>query len=444
MHINYSLKKASASFIIVTLITIISSSFCFHASASEEKPSSKKRLISQVENVDSSLEPAAKRLKEDQEPKKEEGAKQELKKENELKDAFYIFNVGQGNSQLAIYAEGLEEPFGVLYDCGTSAQTVSDKILKSQAANKKKKAFLVKNDFSRQPEQLVLSSGVAVSSSESKDKNIILEEKKQEEASHESLPSSQGSFSNEAKKEKRITSITTSIKSSLETIKNLFVILSHPDKDHINLLEESLPNNLNVLFILCGNFFMESESEDLKTDVGNLFSFIEKRKRTSSKETYVTLPYFWPSESINPYSVLQYKSVREYVEFYPQLALPQDINRHIPESFQGQFSTFLQKMIIVDQQDQIEDKSKESTSPFYQKYLGKPQLNNIYIWSMNQISDDINNHSSVVSFRMPNLEKTFICTGDAGPEVFQKIQKKVRIPVNSNAKSSLIRMAIPI
>jgi hypothetical protein len=233
-------------------------------------------------------------------------------------------------------------------------------------------------------------------------------------------------LSNEAKIEKRATSITTGIKEELQKIKNLFVILSHPDKDHINLLEESLPNNLNLLFILCGNFFMENESDDLKTDVGNLFSFIEKRKRTNSKETYVTLPYFWTSKFMNPYSSLRYHAVEGYVGSYSSLnPLPQDIDRHIPEAYQGDFLAFLKRMVEVKRQEGLEDKTKESHSPFYEQYIETPQLKDIYLWSMNHISDDINNHSAVISFRMPNLEKTFICTGDAGPEVFQKIQKKV-------------------
>ncbi|MBN9413092.1 MAG: hypothetical protein J0H12_04130 [Candidatus Paracaedimonas acanthamoebae] len=410
MQLNFSLKKVSTSFIIVTLITIISSSF--NSYASEEKPTSKKRLISQVEDTD---EPEAKRLKLNQELKKEEG----------LKDAFYIFNVGQGNSQLAIYAEGLEEPFGVLYDCGTSAQTVSDKILKFQSANKKKKPFLVRKNLGSQPEELVLSGNTAISTAEAKDKETPPIEEKHSPHSGGSSPSSQGSLSNEAKIEKRTTSITTGIRAELQKIKNLFVILSHPDKDHINLLEESLPNTLNVLFILCGNFFMESESDDLKTDVGNLFSCIEKRKRTSSRETYVTLPYFWTSKFINPYSSLRYHAVESYVSSYSSLPLPQDIDRHIPEAYQGDFSAFLTRMIDVKRQEGLEDKTKESNSPFYTQYIEKPHLKDIYLWSMNHISDDINNHSAVISFRMPNLEKTFICTGDAGPEVFQKIQKKV-------------------
>ncbi|MBN9344502.1 MAG: hypothetical protein BGO76_04505 [Caedibacter sp. 38-128] len=414
MQLIFSLKKVSTSFILVTLITIISSSF--NSNASEEKPDSKKRSISHVEDVDSSEEPKAKRLKVDQETKKEEG----------LKDAFYIFNVGQGNSQLALYAEGLDEPFGVLYDCGTSAQTVSDKILKFQSANKKKKAFLIRTNLDSQLENPALPSSAATATSETKKQETPPIEEKHSTHSGGSSPSSQGSLSNEAKIEKRAISITTGIRAELQKIKNLFVILSHPDKDHINLLEESLPNNLNILFILCGNFFMESESDDLKTDVGNLFSFIEKRKKTSNKETYVTLPYFWTLKSINPYSSLRYHAVESYVSSYSSSnSLPQDVDRHIPEAYQGDFSTFLTRMVEVKRQEGIKDKPKESDNPFYAQYIEKPHLKDIYLWSMNHISDDINNHSAVISFRMPNLEKTFICTGDAGPEVFQRLQKKV-------------------
>src|SRR3546814_8562375 len=48
-------------------------------------------------------------------------------------------------------------------------------------------------------------------------------------------------------------------------------------------------------------------------------SFIEKRKRTSNRETYVTLPYFWSSKSISPYSKLRYQTVEGYVSSYSSL-----------------------------------------------------------------------------------------------------------------------------
>lgn len=77
-------------------------------------------------------------------------------------------------------------------------------------------------------------------------------------------------------------------------------------------------------------------------------------------------------------------------------------------------------MLEAKSQEGLKDKPNENDPPFYEQYIEKPRLKDIYIWSLNHISDDINNHSSVISFQMPHLEKTFICTGDAGPEVFQK------------------------
>ncbi|AIL12323.1 hypothetical protein IM40_00385 [Candidatus Paracaedimonas acanthamoebae] len=43
--------------------------------------------------------------------------------------SFSYFHVGQGSAQLAVYAENQVQPFGVLYDCGSSAQTGHPKVL---------------------------------------------------------------------------------------------------------------------------------------------------------------------------------------------------------------------------------------------------------------------------------------------------------------------------
>lgn len=372
-----------------------------------------------------------------------------ISESSRVNDSFHIFNVGQGNAQLAIYTEGEGEPFAMLYDCGSSAETVNSKILNAQSYNRGSKPFLMRRVETSPISKPLIPNAVnlpLVTLDEAKVLPIHMTES-------ESLESSEDSFSNEAEKENPKTPIAMNLKSTLEKANNLFVILSHPDKDHINLLRSSLPTTTNVLLILCGNFFIKNDNAHLKKDVKELFSFIADRIRSYPTKTFFTLPYFWPSEHIALDSSLNYSDIKNFLSIYPSSHIfPSGIDTHLPKGFQGDFATFLQKMHQIDSQENI---ANTSQPPFYRNFSEDPRLKDIYIWHINQISDDINNHSPVISFRMPNLEKTFICTGDAGPEVFQKIHKKISTRISeqpvknsssetnmSEEESSPIRLAV--
>jgi len=336
-----------------------------------------------------------------------------------LKDSFYIFNVGQGNSQLAMYVEGPGEAFAVLYDGGTSAETVNSKVLKIQSSNKESKPFLMKKTELSQPSKPSVPDSLKLPLATLLEEKASPEHTTNMESTEGSLESSDNSFSNDADTENPENPITLNIKNTLKTVKNLFVVLSHPDKDHINLIKDSLSTTINVLFILCGNFFAENDKEDLKKDIKELFSFISTRMRSHPAKTHFTFPYFWPSDLKTPYSTLNYQEIKDFLlTYHPSNKHPLGSDTYLPKMFQGNFSIFLQTMQAIDPQNTTEN-------PFWVNFLNDERLQNIYIWLMNQISDNINNHSPVISFRMPNLEKTFICTGDAGPEVFLKIQKKI-------------------
>lgn len=394
-----------------------------------------------------------------------------------LEEAFYIFDVGQGNSQLAIYFDQLGKPFGILYDCGSSAQTVNSKFLQLRSKSTIDELMVF---FSKKREKTEVSAGEFDFGSSEEEESPI---KKKGRASIDSTGSATSTTSTNtttsvmsggAAKVRPETSVSEQIKTALGQLQDLFVVLSHPDRDHINLLKESVPEKLNVLFILSGDFFRESDGDDkkeaekaddkLKTDVKNLFQFIAARKKRASLkeeteeisakktgtikkagrrsaaakksagisvgtelgETHVTLPYFWTSTSTSEYYPLEYQKVlkviltnKEGEGAEEKSQLSNAIKRHTPDFFQGNFKEFLQKVQSMQPQ-------ATQALTFYEKYLEGELLSNIYIWAMNHVSDDINNHSLVMSFCMPSLQKAFICTGDAGHEVFQRIEQHIR------------------
>lgn len=336
------------------------------------------------------------------------------------KETFYLFNVGQGNSQLAIYDEGLETPFGVLYDCGSSSQTVNEKILKTRFSNTSFKSFVSLKpsgtndapspdvDDSDDDEVRRSDSSASIGSSISMEAQTV--EKKDLKKDHSS----------------HLPNIQDIIKK--HNLKRLFVFLSHADKDHINLLQESIPDDLPISLILCGHFFAESDSkkntqtsstteeDKSKTNVQNLFKYIQ-----SKQDIQVILPYHWGDK--------HYTQIENFIQSGKSLDkklqnhLVED-KEHTPPSFHGTLRDFLKQALI--------EKNKTTQNPHLSNMevnvpidssstFDSDSLDNIYIWNLNKISKDPNNQCPIISLQMPSIKKTFICTGDAHDEVFGDI-----------------------
>lgn len=104
--------------------------------------------------------------------------------------------------------------------------------------------------------------------------------------------------------------------------------------------------------------------------------------------------------------------------------LSQD-KEHTPPPFHGTLSEFFTKVEHYDTK-----KTGIETTTFSSMESDAPlsisrSLDNVYIWNLNKISRDPNNHCPIVSLRMPSIKKTVICTGDAHDEVFGDIVQHV-------------------
>ncbi len=146
-------------------------------------------------------------------------------------DVFWIFNVGQGNCQLAIFEE---ECVGFLYDCGSISLKSFSKITNLTTGD-------YKIFFHRKDEKLALSENVS--------KAAPLDTVNNEMANKDF--NSDSSFSQETKGE----DIEFDLASILKDLKHLFIILSHPDSDHINLINaDNIPDNISITVLCEGNF----------------------------------------------------------------------------------------------------------------------------------------------------------------------------------------------
>ncbi|OJX10422.1 MAG: hypothetical protein BGO77_02285 [Caedibacter sp. 37-49] len=389
-------------------------------------------------------------------------------------DTFYIFNVGQGNSQLAVYTENLKEPFGVLYDCGSSAQVMNAKIFQTRSHSGFSSILTKKLNDDKEVERPVLSENnsninfslpksVLSNNNESENKIVVLnnnsiefEDDSTSEDTSGSQASSQGKRTNDGNKVK-LKDVTKTISETIEEhkIKYLFVFLSHPDKDHFNLIPSAIPDGIKTLFILSGDFLQESDSGngELKQDIQELFKFFKERE-----DSEFCLPYFW---NFSKYSDIK-KIIKDFNEENHKKLLQlsnesRKLVKEVPTSLYGSLLDLLNLINLQEvdsistEQNSNKELEKISTSSSDSEHKTdiissklnsdnelkmiymlssdpeyKEALKNIYIWSLNKFSSEINNQSAIVSFKMPSLKKSFICTGDAHEDVFVDIYQLSR------------------
>jgi len=340
------------------------------------------------------------------------GSKESLKSLNvDSEDVFYIFNVGQGNSQLAVYSEGLKEPVGVLYDCGSSAGNVHPKIAKARSSQGyniiiSRKASEEENnniDFGQED----LNTSLLPTSLDSFSKK----------SAHMSSRTSSGNISYDAARENLI-DVPKFIKETIEDhhIKFLFVILSHADRDHINLIPSVIPEGVKSLFLLGGDFLQKSDNDNgkLKQDIQELFKFFAKRNNSE-----FSLPYFW--------NFSKYNGIRTGIKNYifeqdeSLLALSRESLHSMDSTPSPLYGSLFDLLNLMDEK---EKKSITSyLAPLLEQENIKQKLDNIYIWGFNRLATDINDQSIIVSLKMPSLGKSFICTGDAREDIFVDIYR---------------------
>ncbi len=148
--------------------------------------------------------------------------------------------MGQGNCQLAVYEK---ERIGILYDCGSSSWKTCTKLSALHA--EKYELFFQKKDKAGSPNK---TSGQPAPL----DVFSILEEEGNTPEEILSDGSVGSSFSQDDKSD--IDDID--LNSILKKLNHVFIILSHPDRDHINLVNtENIPDGIPMTFLCEGDWF---------------------------------------------------------------------------------------------------------------------------------------------------------------------------------------------
>ena len=227
--------------------------------------------------------------------------------QNKNREEFYVFGVGQGNSQLAVY-EG--NGFAVLYDCGSSSlqkhTKYKDPILKtdatiSNALYRRIKERVDQEQSSLGEEQQKIYSlqdntliqaknpiGSLLEKMKIKQKEKV-ERKPSITSNEEGIPADEAQISHE--------DLKGFIKEKISNynITHLFIFLSHPDKDHINYIsDKTIPEGtsagiLKITAFLGGHWFSEYKNADKNQNIPyRVADFLLDRENT-----WVEFPYYW-------------------------------------------------------------------------------------------------------------------------------------------------------
>lgn len=311
-------------------------------------------------------------------------------------DCFYIFDVGQGNCQLGIYEE---EKIGILFDCGTSSTKGHVKFSELQRSDCIS-IFEKKSSQERFPREVV-----------------PLEQLLKESQTMEEDPESLSQTSAVQCVERNLRSLSDLINSY--DLKYLFIILSHPDKDHINLISSDLLSSLSpsVMILSEGDWFSSDKGEaqgvlqNLKSSQcafcadfpfysGGLLS-IDKRKISTYERL---LGSFEESGVPGVLSLLE-----GWVSVIPTL------------KFEDLYSVILRKSSEkANNLEYFRDILCADGFPYVSSQLFDV-LKNVKIAHINFPFKDVNSQSSIVEIKMPKLKMQFFLTGDASDETFSRV-----------------------
>jgi len=314
------------------------------------------------------------------------------------KPYLYIFPVGQGACNLIVHTDE-DNPrnyYGIMYDCGTSG-TGSLPILWDDPSN----PFQSQEYYPFFSEQ----RGGPLYKRDSPHPVIYEEGKKDIYFADRFLNIKQIQGSKEAI-EQRIRNTISEL-----NFKSLLVFLSHPDKDHINLLHKVIPDNLTIFVFLCGDFFGkggaesmtqkkllsgQAEAEDTTGDIRTLLEFLRERKK---EKTHFDFPYYWGLHEA--YGDICYKLPTDQI-----FTLASTV---VPQFYSGSLNGITKGFCM-------------------QSWAGIPQklLERVYFWSLNDIDEDPNNQSAIISYNNQD-GYSFVFTGDAHDSVFKRISQRLAV-----------------
>jgi hypothetical protein len=205
----------------------------------------------------------------------------------------------------------------------------------------------------------------------------------------------------------------------------IFVFLSHPDEDHINLVpqipktkqKDGVEKNIPTIFFLCGDWIAKSRSIDQEGNtVGRVLEDIRNRR-----EKWLFMPYYWNksySQQTTVPGVLEddiLAPVRTETLFERSVLRQNSVTSNI-----GLGTLLTQLKSDDDRQRQMDalpvNLSDSRTVTF---------LNRIHFWLLNHRRSDINAQSYVVSCQFPNLDMSFVFTGDADDSTFEELRVRM-------------------
>lgn len=332
------------------------------------------------------------------------------------REEFYIFSVGQGNSQLAVYEKS---GFAVLYDCGSSSQQIHPKFRGCFMEEFTPLFKWVKKDIHAEASAL----------SQHKDEDMEIDF---EEYSSSSITSNPNMYSSEETKtitdliKKRIHNIISSF-----NINHLFIFLSHPDKDHINYIsneiipyQAGLGQQLEVTAYLGGAWLQGGGTQESR----------EVLKYLIRRGAWIELPFYWDYQNNDGSIISNYATLKQNIfDSVANTGEDENLNflhnddscfsdypLHSPNLFQNSFlkllhETFFRNNDFLDHLKGLGFKDENLPENV------KNGLDMIHILSLNHGSMDVNNQSTVLSFYMPSMNMNFICTGDASADTFVPI-----------------------
>ncbi len=292
---------------------------------------------------------------------------------------FYVFDVGQGNSQLVIYPG---QKIGFLYDAGSSSYQKHVKF--SQIGEME--IFL-----ERKVERRIEEDEEGPARQKKRLSNDAFENTSDHSQS-DSIP-----ISTTSNDRKNATSISiASIKEILTAseLDHLFVFLSHADKDHISLLSAAhdiIPDSLNTIIFACGNFLTESQ------DVKNFYAYVLSKPNIS-----LFLPYSWDR-----------KTTAQHISAI----------QNAPDIIQGDFFNFITRAKEENFYRGNEIQEHKGEDIFTEQLLNKVEdlKDKLFIWGINISGSVPNTQSSVISFKVSS-DTSLILTGDSTQETFSKIK----------------------
>lgn len=324
-----------------------------------------------------------------------------------IADRFYIFDVGKGNCQLAIFEE---ENIGILYDCGSISGKKPAKFFSTITEEKWYKIYQKQTEKREIPTNFVFEEDL--DSTDEELQNLKTEENSKSDGNTSENKNSQMSISF------MDDNVKPSIGSDLTDLNHLFIILSHPEQDHINLINSTtIPSEIPITVLCEGDWFGHNTA-----DVTKVLNFLKERSNTC-----IDFPFYWGGlVGIN-----EKVSYKKFLEIFIK-----DDNNFTKTLKLCNGKTIIPSLSLETIYDVIlrnADKRnhfKSFTDILYvddYSYVYNPlfqTLQNIKIAHINLPFNDVNSQSAIVEIKMPKLGMQFFLTGDASNETFARIVEK--------------------